>query len=62
MTSGGQPTLKGQTGATNGILFGTVPPVFGVSSVAYVTGALTGPYTPPAAGAQTVGGFWAAVS
>lgn len=62
MTSGGQPTLKGQTALTNGILYGTTPPVFGVSTVAYVSGPLTGPYTPMAAGVQTVGGFWAAVS
>lgn len=62
MTSSGQPTLKGMATITNGILFGSTPPVFGVSSVAYVSGPLTGPYTPMAAGAQTTGGFWAAVS
>jgi len=62
MTSSGQPTLKGQTAVTNGVLYGTTPPVFGVSTVTYVSGPLTGPYTPMAAGAQTVGGFWAAVS
>lgn len=62
LVSGGQPTVKGQTAKTDGTLAGTTPPVFGVSSVAYVSGLLTGPYTPMAAGAQTVGGFWAAVS
>lgn len=62
VVAGTMPTLKGQTAKTDGTLSGTVPPVFGDSATAYVTGPLTGPYTPPAAGVQTIGGFWAAVS
>ena len=62
LTSGGQPTVKGQTAVTNGTLFGTTPPVYGVSAVSYTSGALPAAITIPAAGVQTVGGFWAAVS
>ena len=62
LTSGGQPTVKGQTAKTDGTLNGTTPPVFGVSAIAYATGALPATITIPVAGAQTVGGFWAAVS
>lgn len=61
LVSGGQPTVKGQTAKTDGTLAGTTPPMSGVSTVAYTTGALPATVTPMAAAAITTS-FWAAVS